>query len=273
MRYTAFAGTYKSSFAPFRSDFSDPSSSTPNVLIVFASLPSLSRWQRQSLHLLQHTSKQAPRQMALRQQQPVVASMTIPQRRLERQLLAALTANLTDPRLEENRVQAFLDQLKTRLDAETRRAREAASLDSQLKEELAHLNKELANLVDAIASAWFVGGIVGEAIFRGKSHLPNPAPARCGVEPKVPEFTIEEVREFLRRKNQEFANILAGNAETSRAQAPRPGSKPLPNPANPQRYPLRENPHFTSTSKHRLLTRLIQLWQRTEFVQLKAGQQ
>ena len=150
VRYTAFAGTYKSSFAPFRSDFSDPSSSTPNVLIVFASLPSLSRWQRQSLHLLQHTSKQAPRQMALRQQQPVVASMTIPQRRLERQLLAALTANLTDPRLEENRVQAFLDQLKTRLDAETRRAREAASLDSQLKEELAHLNKELANLVDAI---------------------------------------------------------------------------------------------------------------------------
>ena len=40
----------------------------------------------------------------------------------------------------------------------------------------------------------------------------------AGVEPKVPEFTIKEVREFLRRKTQEFTNILVGNAETSRAQ-------------------------------------------------------
>ncbi len=78
-------------------------------------------------------------------------SLTIPQRKLERQLLAALAANLADPRLEEERVQALLNQLKVRLDADARRAREAASQDSQLKEELAGLNKEQANLVDAIA--------------------------------------------------------------------------------------------------------------------------
>jgi hypothetical protein len=34
----------------------------------------------------------------------------------------------------------------------------------------------------------------------------------------MPEFTIEEAREFLKRKTQEFTNILAGNAESSRAQ-------------------------------------------------------
>ena len=142
----------------------------------------------------------------------------IPQQKLERQLLAALAANLTDPRLEEERVQALLDQLKARLDAQTRRAREAASQDSQLKEELAHLNKEQANLVDAIAQHGLSEGLSARltSVENRISQIQRLRDA--GVEPKVPEFTIEEVREFLRRKTQEFTNILAGKAETSRAQ-------------------------------------------------------
>ncbi len=40
----------------------------PNVLIVFASLPSLSNWQWQSLHPPQHASKQA-----LGAQEPVLS--------------------------------------------------------------------------------------------------------------------------------------------------------------------------------------------------------
>jgi len=35
---------------------------------------------------------------------------------------------------------------------------------------------------------------------------------------KVPQFTIEEIREFLQRKTQEFADILAGDPETARTQ-------------------------------------------------------
>ena len=145
-------------------------------------------------------------------------SLTIPQRKLERQLLAALAANLTDPRLEEERAQALLDQLKARLDAQTRRAREAASLDSQLKEELAHLNKEQANLVDAIARHGLSEGLSAR-LTSVENRISQIRRLRdAGVEPKVPGFTIEEVREFLRRKAQEFTNILVGNAETSRAQ-------------------------------------------------------
>lgn len=145
-------------------------------------------------------------------------SVTIPQRKLERQLLAALAANLADPRLEEERVQALLNQLKARLDADARRAREAASQDSQLKEELAHLNKEQANLVEAIAQHGLSAGLSARlsSVENRISQIQRLRDA--GVEPKVPEFTIKEVREFLKRKTQEFTNILVGNAETSRAQ-------------------------------------------------------
>ena len=132
--------------------------------------------------------------------------------------MAALAANLTDPRLEEKRVQALLEQLKARQDAETRRAREAASQDSQLKEEVAHLTKEQANLVDAIARHGLSAGLSARLTFVENRISQIQRLHDAGVEPKVPEFTIEEVREFLRRKTQELANILAGNAETSRAQ-------------------------------------------------------
>jgi hypothetical protein len=145
-------------------------------------------------------------------------SVKIPQQKLERQLLAALAANLTDPRLEEKRVQALLNQLKARLDADTRRAREAASQDSQLKEELAHLNKERANLVDAIAQHGLSEGLSAR-LTSVENRISQIRRLRdAGVEPKVPEFTIEEVREFLGRKTQEFTNILTGNAETTRRQ-------------------------------------------------------
>ncbi len=34
----------------------------------------------------------------------------------------------------------------------------------------------------------------------------------------MPEFTNEEIREFVQRKSQEFANILAGDAAIAREQ-------------------------------------------------------
>lgn len=145
-------------------------------------------------------------------------SVTIPQRKLERQLLAALAANLTDPRLEEKRVQAFLDQLKARLDAETKCAREAASQDSQLKEELAGLKREQENLVDGIAKHGFSTALSTRLATVEARVVQIQRLRDAGVELRVPEFTIEEVREFLRRKTQEFTNILVGNPETSRAQ-------------------------------------------------------
>ena len=145
-------------------------------------------------------------------------SVRISQRKLEQQLLAALSANLLDPRLEEERVQSFRDQLKATLAAETRRTREAASQDSQLKEELAGLKKEQENLVDGIAKHGFSPALSAR-LAAVESRIAQIQRLRdAGVEPKVPEFTTEEIREFVQRKSLEFANILAGDAATAREQ-------------------------------------------------------
>jgi len=145
-------------------------------------------------------------------------SVRISQRKLEQQLLAALSTNLLDPRLEEERVRSFRDQLKATLAAETRRALEAASQDSQLKEELAALKKEQENLVDGIAKHGFSTALSAR-LAAVESRIAQIQRLRdAGVEPKVPEFTTEEIREFVRRKSQEFANILAGDAAIAREQ-------------------------------------------------------
>ena len=58
----------KPRFSPFRSTFSGTPPSTFFVIqIGFACLPNLPSWQRQSLHPPQHPSKQALREVALRQ--------------------------------------------------------------------------------------------------------------------------------------------------------------------------------------------------------------
>jgi len=145
-------------------------------------------------------------------------SVRIPQRKLEQQLLAALSTNLLDTRLEEERVQSFRDQLKATLAAETRRTREAAAQDSQLKEELAGLEKEQENLVDGIAKHGFSPALSARLAAVESRIVQIQKLRNAGVETKLPEFTTEEIREFVQRKSQEFANILAGDAAIAREQ-------------------------------------------------------
>jgi len=145
-------------------------------------------------------------------------SVRIPQRKLEQQLLAALSTNLLDPRLEEERVQSFRDQLKATLAAATRHMREAASQDAQLKEALAGLEKEQENLVDRIAKHGFSPALSAR-LAAVESRIAQIQKLRnAGVETKVPEFTTEEIREFVQRKSQGFANVLAGDAAIAREQ-------------------------------------------------------
>ena len=69
-------GPKSQDFFPFRSTFSDTPPSTSFVVqINLTCLPNLPGWQRQCLHPAQHASEQAPRQMVLRQQWPVVTGM------------------------------------------------------------------------------------------------------------------------------------------------------------------------------------------------------
>jgi hypothetical protein len=72
----AFARTNNHDLPHFEAISQTPLPQLPSVVqIGFAFLPSLPGWQWQSLYLPQYASKQAPRQVALRQQQPVVTGI------------------------------------------------------------------------------------------------------------------------------------------------------------------------------------------------------
>jgi len=75
------------------------------------------------------------------------------------------------------------------------------------------------------------------------------------------------------RENPNLDRRLGLCAGGHRAKTPRHRSYSLPNPTGPQSYPVRENPHFTGTSTHRLPRRFIMPRQPNESVRLIAGQQ
>jgi hypothetical protein len=77
--------------------------------------------------------------------------VTILRTRLEQQLIAALSANLLDSRLEEERVREFTAQLKAQIELEEKLAREAELNSPKLGEERSDLQAQARNLVDAIA--------------------------------------------------------------------------------------------------------------------------
>ena len=58
-----------------------------------------------------------------------------------------------------------------------------------------------------------------------------------------------------------------------RPQTARPGGQPLPNPTDSQPNSVRENFHFTGTSRDGLREQLRRYWQPVESVRLVAGQQ
>ena len=89
---------------------------------------------------------------------------------------------------------------------------------SQLKEELAGLKKEQENLVEGIAKHGFLHALSARLATVDSRIAQIQRLRDAGVEPKVPEFTTEEIREFVQRKSQEFANILAGDAAIAREQ-------------------------------------------------------
>jgi len=74
-----------------------------------------------------------------------------------------------------------------------------------------------------------------EARLTQVEHLRNRA-----SEPKVPQFTIEEMREFLRRKVHEFADILASDAATAREQLRRRITKLIVTPKQTPDRPVFE---------------------------------
>jgi ABC-type branched-subunit amino acid transport system ATPase component len=144
--------------------------------------------------------------------------MTILRTRLEDQLISAISNNLLDPRLEEERTQEFRKQLEARIALEERLAGEAGSNRPKLEQERSELEKQARHLVDAIAqhgySSFLSAQLAGvESRLKEVERLLSTKPVA-----KLPTFTDEQIRGFLRKESQDFCEVLKSDSERARQE-------------------------------------------------------
>ena len=145
-------------------------------------------------------------------------SVTILRTRLEQQLSAALSRNLSRPELEDDVARQFSEQLKTALESEARLASEAASNGPRLREQRSELQRQAANIVDAIRQHGISPFLSAElatlesglaAIDRQLAPKPVPRPRA---------FSEDQIREFLRRASQQFCEVLTSDPERGKQE-------------------------------------------------------
>lgn len=143
---------------------------------------------------------------------------TILRNRLEQQLIAAISENLLDPRLKQQRVQDFSSQLKTVIEVEEKLAAEATSQAPRLKAERTDLDKQASHLVDAIRQLGCSPYLSAE-LTKVESRIAE-IDRLLTVKPtsKPTTFTDEQVAEFLRQECRDFCDALAGDAEFARRE-------------------------------------------------------
>lgn len=144
--------------------------------------------------------------------------VTILRTRLEQQLISALSANLLNPRLEQQRIREFSEQLKARIVLEEKLASEAASNGSQLKEEHSELQKQATHLVDAISKHGISSLLSGKlAILEARlAEIERLLAARPAM--KLTTFSDEQIQAFLRQESRDFCQALAGDPELARRE-------------------------------------------------------
>jgi len=138
--------------------------------------------------------------------------------RLEQQLIAALSSNLLDERLEEERIREFSARLKARIEVEEKLAHEASSKPSQLREERADLHLQAGHLVDAIGKHG-ISSLLSSQLSTVETRLAEiehllaakPAPTRL-------VFSESEIREFLRRESKDFCSVLVADPEVAKRE-------------------------------------------------------
>ena len=137
--------------------------------------------------------------------------VTIKRERLEQQLIAAIAANLQRPELEEELIREFSAHLKTHLEIEEKLAREAEMNSPQLEAERSELVRKAGHLVDAIASHG-ISSFLSAQLETVESRL-GEVERLLTAKPttKLPTFTDDQIREFLRQERQNFSDALAGD--------------------------------------------------------------
>jgi len=143
---------------------------------------------------------------------------TILRTRLEHQLISAISNNLLDPRLEAERIQEFRKQLEARIALEEKLAAEAVSNRPMLEAERSELERQGRNLADAIAQQGS-SPFLSAQLARVDARLAEIEQLlRAKPTPKLPMFTDEQIRGFLRKESQDFCELLKGDPERARQE-------------------------------------------------------
>ena len=143
---------------------------------------------------------------------------SIRRERLEQQLIAAISANLRDPRLEEERACEFTTQLNAAIELEEKLARESETNRPKLEAERSELESQARNLVDAITKHG-ISPFISAQLATTEARLAE-IQRRLNAKPAMTlrRFSGAEVREFLRVESQHFSEALAGDPELARRE-------------------------------------------------------
>jgi site-specific DNA recombinase len=144
--------------------------------------------------------------------------LTIKWHPLEEQLISAISKNLLDPRLEQQRIQDFKAQLQAAIELEENLASESASNGSKLKVERADLEKQSVRLADAIGQHGY-SPVLSAQLSRVESRIAE-IDQLLTAKPvtKLPRFTDEQIRNFLRQESKDFCDVLTSDPELARQE-------------------------------------------------------
>lgn len=144
--------------------------------------------------------------------------VTILRTRLEPQLIAALSTNLLDPRLEEERTREFVAQLKARVELEERLAQQVVLDRPALEQERSELSAQGRRLSEAVA-VHGLSSFLSEQLKNVEDRLAEIDRRLTLVPPvKLPNFTDEQIREFLQKECKDFCELLKAEPKTARRQ-------------------------------------------------------
>jgi site-specific DNA recombinase len=144
--------------------------------------------------------------------------ITILRNRLESQLLSAISRNLLDPRLAQQRIRDFSEQLKAAIELEEKLAAEAASNGRSLNAERADLEARAVRLADAIGQHGY-SSVLSAQLSKVEARMAEiDRLLSVKLPPKLPQFTDQQIAEFLRHECQDFCDALTSDPEFARQE-------------------------------------------------------
>jgi len=166
--------------------------------------------------------------------------VTILRKHLEPQLIAAISRNLLDPRLEPQLLRDFSEQLRAVIELEEKLAAEAASNGPTLTAERADLEKQAVRLADAIGQHGY-SQVLSAQLSRVEARMAEidrllatkPAPKRR-------TFTDQQIAEFLRQECQDFCDALTSDPGFARQEIQKRIKKLVLTPINSLQGPVLE---------------------------------